>query len=93
MHLQGQCKPWLTSKRTLARAKCLKALAYFWHAVWRPLTLTRDDGRRPDLNATCPSMARAYERFVEIAPPEASRPCFWGGECFGRFRPSWVIDF
>ena len=83
-HLQGMCKPWLASRSALARAKCLKTGAYFWHGVWRRL---RD---KHDLDRKCPTFARAYEKFVAIAPKEAEMPCFWSERCFQKYKPGWV---
>ena len=60
----------------LARAKCLKTGAYFWHGVWNRLR-----AKHPDLDRKCPTFARAYEQFVAIAPKEAEMPCFWTFLC------------
>ena len=40
------------------------------------------------------NFAAAFERFRKVAPPEARKPCFWGGavSCFERYRPAWVVD-
>lgn len=85
-HLQGMCKPWLASRSALARAKCLKTGAYFWHGVWNRLR-----AKHPDLDRKCPTFARAYENFVAIAPKEAEMPCFWSEKCFQKYKPKWVV--
>ena len=86
-HLQSSCKPWLVSRTTLARAKCLKLNAFFWHGVWAAATASD-----ASLGASCPSFAAAYTRFVGIAPKEARLPCFWTEECFKKYRPAWVTS-
>ena len=87
VHLQGLCKPWLATRDTLSRAKCLKANAFFFHGVWE-----RFVAADPSLKGTCPTFARAFDRFVSLAPPEAKLACFWGGRtnCYDRYRPSWA---
>lgn len=87
VHLQGRCKPWLTTRETLRRSKCLKANAFFFFGVWEKV---RDER----LERTCPSFARGYERFVRLAPAAARRPCFWGGRtnCYAQHKPAWVVD-
>lgn len=85
-HLQGTCKPWLVSRETLARSKCLKSGAFFWHGVWGRFEKTHD------LTRLCPTLASAYARFVSIAPPQSKKPCFWTEACFQKHKPSWVKD-
>ena len=86
VHLQGACKPWLVSKQTMSRAKCLKAGAFFWHAVWERFS------RAHNLTRICPTLANAYARFLSFAPPQARKPCFWTEECFRKHKPTWVKD-
>ena len=88
VHLQGMCKPWLATRETLARAKCLRSNAFFFHGVWDRFREAKG------LDRTCPTFAAAFERFRKVAPPEARKPCFWGGavSCFERYRPAWVVD-
>ena len=88
VHLQGRCKPWLATRETLARSKCLKANAFFFHGVW-----DRFRAADPSLEATCPTFAAAYERFQKLGLAEARRPCFWGGRtnCFNEHKPAWVV--
>ena len=87
VHSQGLCKPWLTTRETLSRSKCMKANAFFFHGLWG-----RFVAADPSLKATCPTFERAYKRFVTLAPPEAKLPCFWGGRtnCYERYRPAWA---
>ena len=87
VHMQGMCKPWLATRETLRRAKCLKSNAFFFHGVW-----DRFRAADPSLEAQCPTVARAYERFVQLAPPHARKPCFWGGRtnCYNQYRPAWA---
>ena len=87
VHLQGTCKPWLVTRDTLRRSKCLKANAFFFHGIWERF-------RDAELERKCPSFARAFERFKSVAPTEARLPCFWGGRtnCFDQYRPAWVVD-
>ena len=89
VHMQGMCKPWLATRETLKRAKCLKANAFFFHGVW-----DRFRAADPSLEAQCPTFARAYQRFVKLAPPHARKPCFWGGRtnCYNQYRPAWAAS-
>lgn len=86
VHLQGMCKPWLATKQRLSRSKCLKAGAFFWHGLWRRLRAAHR------LDQKCPTFARGYRQFVELAPPEARLPCFWTEACFQQHKPKWVVD-
>lgn len=86
VHMQGMCKPWLASERELMRSKCLKAGAFFWFAVWQRYAASNG------LVEQCPTLTRAYDRFVKIAPREASQPCFWSESCFQKHKPNWVAD-
>ena len=86
VHLQGTCKPWLASRQTLSRSKCLKAGAFFWHGVWDRFNESHE------LSVKCPTMASAYARFLSFSPREARLPCFWTEQCFQRYKPAWVKD-
>ena len=86
VHMQGLCKPWLATRDTLSRSKCLKTNAFFWHGVWSRF-------REPNgLDGKCPTLKRAYERFTRMTPKEANRSCFWSNRCFNKYKPNWVVD-
>ena len=72
--------------KVLARIRVEKN-AFFFHGVWE-----RFVAADPSLKGTCPTFARAFDRFVSLAPPEAKLACFWGGRtnCYDRYRPSWA---
>ena len=86
MHMQGVCKPWLVTRESLKRSKCMKSNAFFWHGVWSRF-------RAPhQLDRKCPTLESAYKRFLRLAPAEANLTCFWSDRCFHRFKPRWVVD-